>query len=82
MRLITLILVPTLAGCGYGLSDDPEVEQALEWAREFKADQPEISRTIAKQCEKKLTSSPYWTRQGALELFQCIRREAEAQGYA
>ena len=82
MRFLALISLSTLAGCGYGLGDDPEMDQALEWSREFKAHQPEVSRAIAKECEKTLTSSPYWTRQGALELFQCIRREAEAKGYA
>jgi hypothetical protein len=61
--------------------EDPEMEEALYWAREFKAEQPELSRAIAKQCEPRLTASPY-SRDGALQLFQCIRAEAEAQGHA
>ena len=61
--------------------EDPEMEEALTWAREFKAEQPELSRTIARQCEPRLTASPY-TRDGALQLFQCIRAEAQAQGHA
>jgi hypothetical protein len=82
MRTSALLLAFIVSSCGYGFSDDPEMEEALYWAREFKADQPEISRAIAKECEKELTSSPYFTREGALQLFQCIRGKAEAQGYA
>ena len=83
MRTICILIsAAALAGCGYGLGDDPEMEEALYWAREFKAENPEVSWAIAKGCEKELTSSPYFTRDGALQLFQCIRREAEAQGYA
>lgn len=77
-----LLLAAVLSGCGYRLGEDPEMEDALYWARDFKAEHPEVSRAIAKECEKELTSSPYFTREGALQLFQCIRREAEAQGYA
>jgi hypothetical protein len=82
MRTLVILTFLTLASCGYGLGEDPEMEAALYWARDFKAEHPELSRTIAKKCEKELTSSPYFTRSGSLQLFQCIRREAEALGYA
>lgn len=83
MRTFALLLIAAgVSACGFSLGEDPEMEEALYWARDFKAEQPEVSRAIAKECEKELTSSPYFTRDGALQLFQCIRREAEARGYA
>ncbi len=75
------LAVATLSGCGFR-TDDPEMEEALYWAREFKAEQPEESRAIAKECEKELTASPYFTRDGALQLFTCVRTKAEARGLA
>jgi hypothetical protein len=82
---LTAVLISAAAvlpGCGYGLGEDPEMEEALYWAQDFQDQHPELSRAIAKQCEKQLTSSPYLSRDGALQLFQCVRRQAEAQGYA
>ena len=83
MRTVALIIAAAaLAGCGYSLGPDPEMEEALDWARWFKAEQPEISRAIAKECEKELTANPYFTREGSLQLFTCIRSKAEQRGYA
>jgi hypothetical protein len=83
MRTILLATATlALSACGYSLAPDPEMEEALQWARWFKAEQPDRSRAIAKACEKELTASPYFARDGALQLFTCIRREAEAQGLA
>ena len=75
------VAAAALSGCGFK-EDDPEMEDALYWAREFKAEQPEVSRAIAKECEKELTASPYFTRDGALQLFTCVRTKAEARGLA
>ena len=61
--------------------EDPEMDEALYWAQDFKDEQPELLRAIAQQCKPRLTASPY-SRDGALQLFQCIRAEAEAQGHA
>ena len=82
MRAVPILLLLALSGCGYGLEEDPEMEDALYWARDFKAEQPDVSRAIARECEKELTANPYFTRDGSLQLFQCIRAKAEARGYA
>ncbi len=65
---------------GYSI-DDPEMEEELAWVRGFKEDQPEVSRKIGLQCKHELTRSP-WVRDGALELFRCIRTKGEASGYS
>jgi hypothetical protein len=71
-----------LCACGYAIAEDPELTDALYWVREFKAEQPDAARAIALGCKDRLTASAYLSRDGALQLFTCIRREAEAQGYA
>ena len=78
--LAAIAATAALSACGFRM-DDPEMDEALAWARDFKAEQPELSRAIARQCEPRLTASPY-SRDGALQLFQCIRAEAQAQGHA
>ena len=64
---------------GFSL-EDPELEYERSWVQGFKYDQPELARMIGQQCKAELTRSP-WTRDGAFELFHCIRTKAEAQGY-
>ena len=65
---------------GYSL-DDPEIEEQLFWVQDFKADEPELSRQMARQCAEEIGRSP-WTRDGAMALFSCVRAKAEAQGYS
>ena len=66
------------AGCGFRL-EDPELEDALEWAHRFNAEHPELREEIGQQCKKEIGRSP-WTRDGSLALFGCIRRQAELRG--
>ena len=86
MRKLVIALVGfellALTACGYTIAEDTELTAAISWAREFKAEQPEVSRTIAQGCIKAQAAAPSLTRAGALQLFQCIRREAEARGLA
>lgn len=86
MRRLVIALVGwellALSACGYTIADDSELTEALYRAREFKAAQPEAARAIARGCIKEQASSPYFTRDAALQLLTCVRREAEAQGYA
>jgi hypothetical protein len=86
MRKLVIAVVAlellALTACGYTLAEDRELTQALSWARAFKAEQPEAARAIAQGCIKAQTSSASLSRDGALQLFACIRREANAQGYA
>ena len=70
-----------LCACGYTLAEDQELMDALYWVREFKADHPEQARAFGQSCKKELTVSGY-SRDGALRLFTCIRRQAEAQSFA
>jgi hypothetical protein len=69
-----------LTGCGYTLAQDRELMDGLAWTRQLKAEQPAASRAIAQACTKKLAASANLNRDGALRLFACIRREAQAQG--
>ena len=81
--LIGLIIVAGLAWAvtlgGYSL-DDPEIEAQGAWTRAFRQDHPELARQIGQECKATQSQSP-WTRDGAMELFTCIRGKAEAQGY-
>ena len=60
--------------------DDPQLEEALTWARGFAAERPDVTPALAAQCAAALAASP--TRDGAVRLFHCVRRQAEARGYA
>ena len=81
--LIGAIIVVGLAWAvtlgGYSL-DDPQIEAEGAWVRAFKQDNPELARQIGLECKAAQGRSP-WTRDGAMELFGCIRGKAEAQGY-
>ena len=82
MRNAALIAVAlATAGCGFSLGEDPELEDAAAWAREFKAAHPELAREIGPRCGKEIGRSP-WTRDGSLALFNCIRAKAEERGLA
>ena len=73
-----LILWAVTVG-GYSL-DDPDMDAQGAWVRAFKQDNPELARQIGQEC-KAAQSRSAWTRDGAMELFTCIRGKAEAQGY-
>lgn len=79
MRTLALIALLSLPACGFS-ADDPELEEARAWAQGFRMDQPESAKVIGQECKAAQTRAP-WTRDGALELFTCIRGKAEAQGY-
>lgn len=79
MRALTLMLFLTLSSCGFR-ENDPELEPALAWSRDFKAENPELARELGQLCKTEIGQSP-WTRDGSLALFQCIRRKAEARDY-
>jgi len=64
---------------GYSM-EEPELEAQGAWTRAFRQDNPELSRQISKECKAEQDLNP-WTRDGAMELFTCIRTKAEAQGY-
>ena len=76
---MTGLLVAAFTIGGFDV-DDPQLEEALNWARGFAAARPDVTGALAAQCAAKLVSSP--TRDGAVRLFQCVRSQAEAQGYA
>ena len=86
MRKLVIAVVAiellALSACGYTLASDAELTDGLHWARQFKAEQPEAARAIAWQCKDKLAAEANFTRDGAVELFACIRREAQSQGHA
>jgi hypothetical protein len=79
--LVCIALAIGTAGCGFSLGEDPELEDALEWSRDFKARNPELARELGQQCKTEIGRSP-WTRDGSLALFRCIRAKAEARGAA
>jgi hypothetical protein len=86
MRKLVIAIVAiellALSACGYRLAGDRELMDGLAWARAFKAEQPDAARAIAKGCAAALAASAALSRDGALQLFACIRREAEVQGLA
>jgi hypothetical protein len=86
MRKLVIAIVAfellALTACGYTLAEDRDLMAGLAWARAFKAERPDASRAIARQCTTALATSANLNREGALRLFACIRREAEAHGYA
>lgn len=83
MRKLVITLVGiellSLGVCGYALAADTQLTDSLSWAREFNARQPEAVRLIARDC---MTDGTNLTRDGALQLFACMRRKAEARGNA
>ena len=86
MRKLVIAIVTfellALTACGHALANDRELMAGLAWTRAFKAEQPDASRAIARGCAKALAVRANLSRNGALLLFGCIRREAEARGYA
>jgi len=76
---MTGLLVAAFTIGGFDV-DDPQLEEALYWARGFAAERPGVTGAITAHCAAGLASSP--TRDGAVRLFQCVRRQAEARGYA
>ena len=79
IAVVTIELL-ALTACGYRLAGDRELMDGLAWTRAFKAEQPVAARAIVQQCTRALATSANLSRDGALRLFGCIRREAEAQG--
>ena len=76
---MTALLVAAFTIGGFDV-DDPQLEDAIDWTRGFAAAQPGVTGALAAQCAAKLAASP--TRDGAVRLFQCVRRQAEARGYS
>ena len=84
MRKLVIAVVAiellALTACGYRLAGDRELMDGLAWTRAFKAEQPVAARAITQHCAEAMVTSASLSRDGALQLFGCIRREAEAQG--
>jgi hypothetical protein len=78
---MTGLLVAAFTIGGFDV-DDPQLEEALVWARDFSAERPEVTGALAAKCAAGLASSPVFTRDGAVRLFHCVRSQAEARGYA
>jgi hypothetical protein len=84
MRKLVIAVVAiellALTACGYRLAGDRELMDGFAWTRAFKAEQPVAARAIARHCAETMVTSANLSRDGALALFGCIRREAEVQG--
>ena len=78
---MTGLLVAAFTIGGFDV-DDPRLEESLHWARAFTAERPALTRALAAQCAGELAASPLLTRDRAVELFDCLRRQAAARGYA
>lgn len=78
---MTGLLVAAFTIGGFDV-DDPQLEEAMYWARDFTAEQPEVTRALATKCARARAPSPYFTRDGAFQLFQCVRDAAQARGFA
>ena len=76
---MTGLLVAAFTIGGFDV-DDPQLEEALTWARGFAVERPDVTPALAAECAAALAASP--TRDGAVRLFLCVRRQAEARGYA
>lgn len=76
IAIVTLELL-ALTACGHAIANDRELMAGLAWTRQFKAEQPEAARAIAQGCIARQAAT--LSRDGALQLFTCIRTEAEAQ---
>ena len=79
IAVVAIELLALTAG-GAALANDRELMDGLAWTRAFKAEQPVAARAIAGACTKALATGANFNRDGALRLFGCIRRQAEAQG--
>ena len=79
---VVAIELVALTAAGRALANDRELMDGLAWTRAFKAEQPVVARAIVKACAGSLVTSANLNRDGALRLFACIRRQAEAEGYA
>ena len=62
--------------------DDPQLEESLHWARAFTTERPAVTRALAVECAAEVSHSPLLTRDRAVQLFDCVRHQAEARGYA
>ena len=69
-----------LTACGHAIASDRELTSAIAWTRAFKAERPEAARAIARACLARQPAA--LSRDGALALFTCIRRDAERQKLA
>ena len=76
---MTGLLVAAFTIGGFDV-DDPQLEEALHWARGFAVERPGATGALAAQCAVSLASAP--TRDGAVRLFDCVRSEAKARGYS
>jgi hypothetical protein len=76
---MTALLVAAFTIGGFDV-DDPQLEDSIYWARGFAAEQPGVTGVLAAQCAATLAASP--TRDGAVRMFQCVRRQAKARGYS
>ena len=76
---MTGLLVAAFTIGGFDV-DDPQLEEALYWARGFAAERPAVTGALAAECATTLASSP--TRDGAVRLFHCVRSEAKTRGYS
>lgn len=79
--VMTGLLVAAFTIGGFDV-DDPQLEEALVWARDFSAERPDVTGALAVECAAGLASSPSFTRDGAVRLFHCVRSQAEARDYA
>ncbi len=76
---MTGLLVTAFTIGGFDV-DDPQLEEALHWARGFAAERPGVTGALAARCAAGLASAP--TRDGAVRLFDCVRSQAKARGYS
>ena len=76
---MTALLVAAFTIGGFDL-DDPQLEASIDWARGFAAQRPVVTGALTAQCAASLASAP--TRDGAVRMFHCVRRQAKARGYS
>ena len=78
---MTCLLVAAFTIGGFDV-DDPQLEEALVWARDFSAERPDVTRALAAKCAAELASSLSVSRDGAVRLFQCVRSKAQARNFS